>query len=273
MSEIIPPLGLSEKQSQSERTGIHPDVQRVSGSVRSSVALRAFLVAFLTGTGVTGSAGCLQDFEKFRPGSSADGGAASSTVGGAGGKMENVGGSASSTGGMENVGGGGSTSSSTGGTGGMENVGGGGSTSSSTGGAGGAGCMDTPVIIVDTNGEYEVKQYDSGCVAGGLDTLGNVAFETLPNEACVKNNGSLIVQTYDAGDMNALEFDSPVPPSKVEFFQLGVSTPLSDSEADAYCALNGTPLNVTTADQDATATGFKYVPSNVGASNLWKLTF
>jgi hypothetical protein len=282
MSETTPILGLSEKQPQAQEALTHVDVQRVSDRIRSSAGLRAFLVVFLAGSGATASVGCLQDFERFRPGTGAEGGSAGSAVGGAGGKMENVGGSVSSTGGIENVGGGGSTGSSTGGAGGMENVGGGGSTSSSTGGAGGsmnvggaggADCMDIPVTIVDTNGEYEVKQYDSGCVASGLDTLGNSVFETMANEVCLKNNGSLIVQTHDAGDMNALEFDSPVPPTKVEFFQLGVSTPLSDSEADAYCSLNGTTLNVVTADQDVTATGFKYVPTNVGASNLWKLTF
>jgi hypothetical protein len=301
MSEVTPPLETTEQSGHNPSAPkvekAHPDVHRVSGSVRSSIAKRAFLVAFLAGTGasatVGSSTGCLQDFEKFRPGAGtgAQGGSVSSTVGGSGGTIGTGANTSSSgsTGGMENVGGGGSTSISTGGTGGMENVGGGGSSSSSTGGAGGeggsmnvggsggtggAGCMDIPVTVGDASGaDLEVKQYNAGCSPNGADTLGNAAFETSPQELCVKNNGSLIVQSHNAADMNSLVIDSPVTPSKIEFFQLGVATPISDAEADAYCTTNGTMLNPVTADQDPTATGFEYTPGNVGQSNLWKITF
>lgn len=281
----------------------HPGISRVSGAVRSLFAKRAFLMAFLAGTGASASVGvsstgCLQDFDRFRPGAGtgAQGGSVSSTVGGAGGTMgtgsntTNTS-SSGSTGGMENVGGGSSSVSTggMGGIGGMENVGGGGSSSNSTGGAGGtggsmnvggnggaggAGCMDISMTVGDASGaELEVKQYDAGCSPNGANTLGNAGFETSPQELCVKNNGSLIVQSHNAADMNSLVIDSPVTPSKIEFFQLGVSTPISDVEADAYCTTNGTMLNPVTDDLDPTATGFEYTPGNVGQSNLWKITF
>ncbi|MCC7197539.1 hypothetical protein IT413_05090 [Candidatus Peregrinibacteria bacterium] len=302
MLEVEPNLQRVEQQpdvsTPHERVTVQTGpVNGVMGSVRSSIAKRAFLMAFLATTGATASvgvsSGCLQDFEKFRAQGGGAAGGSVSSVGGSGGKMENVGGSGASTssnggvGGMENVGGSGASTSSNGGfggVGGMENVGGSGSSTGGSGGVGGmneggaggngGGCADIPVIVGDANGgEYDVKQYDAGCAPNGVNTLADNVFETVPGMVCVKNNGSLIVQTHDAATMNSLVIDSPVTPSKVEFFQLGVAAPISDAEADAYCTTNGTMVDPTTGDQDPAATGFEYEPGSVGQSNLWKITF
>lgn len=276
------------------------------GMTRTEFAKKLGIAALLSAAAfmpATAVAGCIGDEFTVRPGTAGAGGegptAGATNSAGTGGK-ENVGGGTSGTGGKENVGGGGaggtggkenvggaSSSGGTGGenvggqggsssgTGGMENTGGQGGTGGvvNVGGGGAGGCLDIPVTITDTNGQYEVKQYDAACSANGADTLGNAGFETMAQELCVKNNGSLIVQTKDAGDMNALEFTSTVKPTKVEFFQLGVNTPISDSEADAFCTTNGTQLNPTSADQDPTANGYKYVPTSVGPTNILKVTF
>lgn len=179
--------------------------------------------------------------------------------------------SSGGSGGSENVGGmGGSTSSSSGGTGGMNEGGAGGM--GGTSGTGGGNCMDIPVTIEDTTGEYEVKQYDASCVPDGVNTLGG-GFETGTTDLCVKVGGGFLVQIKNAADMNSLKFISPDVPSKVEVYQLGVSTPISDSEADAYCSTNGPTLDPVSADQDPTLAGFEYTPSSVGPTNIVHVSY
>jgi hypothetical protein len=273
----------SESSALSQEQKITSPAAPAVGMTRATIAQKLAIAALATASVVVPGyavAGCIGDPFTYAP-EGAGGDAGTGGKGGSGGK-ENTGGDSGTggKGGSTNVGGHGGVENTGGhggaGTGGIENTGGqgtGGNINVGGGGAGGAGCMDIPVTIKDTNGQYEVKQYDASCVPNGADTLGNANFETSAMEVCVKNNGSIVVQTIDASDMNSLEFNSPVKPTRVEFFQLGVNTPMSNSEADAYCTTNGTQLNATSADQDVTATGFKYVPTNVGASNLWKLTF
>lgn len=272
----------SSTLSQKQRSTA-PVAAPAVGMTRASIAQKLAIAAIATATVVVPGyavAGCIGDPFTYAP-EGAGGDAGTGGKGGSGGK-ENTGGDGGlgGKGGSTNVGGHGGVENTGGhggaGTGGVENTGGqgtGGNINVGGGGAGGAGCMDIPLTIKDTNGQYEVKQYDATCVANGVDTLGDASFETAAKDVCVKNNGSLLVQTRDASDMNSFEFSSPVKPTRVEFFQLGINSPISDSEADAYCSTNGTLLDPTTADQDQTATGFKYVPTNVGPSNIIKVTF
>ena len=56
MSEVTPSLETTEQSSHNpgepKVEKVHPDIHHVSGAVRSSFAKRAFLMAFLAGTGL-----------------------------------------------------------------------------------------------------------------------------------------------------------------------------------------------------------------------------
>ncbi|MCC7197538.1 hypothetical protein IT413_05085 [Candidatus Peregrinibacteria bacterium] len=224
--------------------------------LKSRFAKNIGVAALLAITTTTAAAALGCSGEEFTSGDGSGGAAGSENAGGKSG--------ASGTGGKENVGGSGGMAGkeNAGGQGGVSGIGGKLNTGGDAGfgGGGAAGCLDVSVKIKSTTGQYEVKQYDQDCAVDGVNTLDS-SFETGEQDLCVKPGGGFVVQIKNAANKNAIEFFASEKPVTVRSVGFGVTTPISNAEADAYCnSSTGDSLNPTTADKDPAADNYKYVP-------------
>lgn len=137
-----------------------------------------------------------------------------------------------------------------------------------------AGCVDIPVTFKNMT-EYVLRVYSGSCSPAAVTYSSLGSFSSAETTLCLKTGDIAIVQVHDNPDLNAVEFDTTSIPGAVKKVSFGVTTPITESEADAYCpdSAGWSTLNVSADDKNLAPNAYKYEGGAGVKSNGYKIVF
>jgi hypothetical protein len=137
-----------------------------------------------------------------------------------------------------------------------------------------AGCTDIPVTFKNMP-EYVLRVYSGSCNPAAVTYSSLGSFSGAETTLCLKTGDIAIVQVHDNPDLNAVEFDTTALPVAVKKVSFGVTTPITESEADAYCpdSAGWSTLNVSADDKNLAPNAYKYEGGAGVKSNGYKIVF
>ncbi|MCC7197536.1 hypothetical protein IT413_05075 [Candidatus Peregrinibacteria bacterium] len=136
-----------------------------------------------------------------------------------------------------------------------------------------AGCVDIPVTFKNMT-EYVLRVYSGSCSPAAVTYSSLGSFTGAETTLCLKTGDIALLQVHDGADGNAVEFDTTGLPLAVKKVSFGVTTPISEAEANAYCpdSAGWSTLNVASDDVNPAANSYKYLGGSP-KSNGYKIVF